>query len=270
LSRRRPRRARSSIASTGDQPHRLKRGGPALVPSHRRRPGRADVGGVRVVRSRGACQAGRTGPRSRCARCTTPMRKARNLNGAVTFISDRRRRERRVSSARIVLELPGFLGLGPIIQTTDLIATLPRHIGSTLAQANQLALHTCPFQVTGFAVCQHWHARHHQEAGHRWLHGVVSQLFGRAGRRAAPGLGCCAAAAAQRGQPLPLSPFAEVRGSPAGHGATAMQRSHARYDPYSSPVPDSPTRLMWLVLSSRSAASTVSAPTVIVPPSMAT
>ena len=87
---------------------------------------------------------------------------------------------------RIVLELPGFLGLGPIIQTTDLIATVPRHIGSTLAQANQLALHACPFEVTGFAVRQHWHARYHQEAGHRWLRGVVSQLFGRSGKRAAP------------------------------------------------------------------------------------
>jgi len=87
---------------------------------------------------------------------------------------------------RIVLELPGFLGLGPIIQTTDLIATVPRHIGSTLAQSNQLALHVCPFEVTGFAVRQHWHARYHQEAGHRWLRETVSQLFGRSGRRAAP------------------------------------------------------------------------------------
>jgi DNA-binding transcriptional LysR family regulator len=79
---------------------------------------------------------------------------------------------------QVVLELPGFLGLGPIIQTTDLLATLPRHIGTTLAQANQLALHSCPFQVEGFAVRQHWHARYHQDAGNRWLREVVSQLFG--------------------------------------------------------------------------------------------
>lgn len=79
---------------------------------------------------------------------------------------------------RVVLELPGFLGLGPIIRTTDLLATLPRHIGATLAQANELAIHACPFPVEGFAVRQHWHARYHQEAGNRWLRGVVSQLFG--------------------------------------------------------------------------------------------
>lgn len=84
---------------------------------------------------------------------------------------------------QIVLELPGFLGLGPIIQTTDLIATVPRHIGTTLAQANELALHACPFEATGFAVRQHWHARYHQEAGHRWLRDVVSQLFSRSAGR---------------------------------------------------------------------------------------
>ncbi|WP_413188234.1 LysR family transcriptional regulator [Paraburkholderia sacchari] len=78
----------------------------------------------------------------------------------------------------IALQLPGFLGLGTIVQTTDLVATLPRHIGETLAQANDLAVHSCPVPVDGFAVRQHWHARYHQEAGNRWLRGVVAQLFG--------------------------------------------------------------------------------------------
>ncbi|KVL10093.1 LysR family transcriptional regulator [Burkholderia sp. MSMB1826] len=78
----------------------------------------------------------------------------------------------------VVLELPGFLGLGAIVQTTDLITTLPRHIGETLAQANDLAVHACPIPVDGFAVRQHWHARYHHEAGNRWLRGVVIRLFG--------------------------------------------------------------------------------------------
>ncbi|CAM5184666.1 DNA-binding transcriptional LysR family regulator OS=Castellaniella defragrans OX=75697 GN=HNR28_003415 PE=3 SV=1 [Castellaniella defragrans] len=81
-------------------------------------------------------------------------------------------------SRNVVLELPSFLGLGAIIQTTDLIATLPRHIGETLAQASGVVVHPCPIQVDGFAVRQHWHARYHQEAGNRWLRGVVVQLFG--------------------------------------------------------------------------------------------
>ncbi|MFP3798522.1 LysR family transcriptional regulator [Paraburkholderia tropica] len=82
---------------------------------------------------------------------------------------------------QIALELPGFLGLGAIVQTTDLITTLPRHIGETLAQASDLAVHACPIPVDGFAVRQHWHARYHHEAGNRWLRSVVARLFGAAG-----------------------------------------------------------------------------------------
>jgi DNA-binding transcriptional LysR family regulator len=78
----------------------------------------------------------------------------------------------------VVLELPGFLGLGAIIQTTDLIATLPRHIGETLAQASGIQVLNCPLTIDGFPVRQHWHARYHHEPGNRWLRGVVMQLFG--------------------------------------------------------------------------------------------
>ncbi|NDY91225.1 LysR family transcriptional regulator [Ideonella livida] len=79
---------------------------------------------------------------------------------------------------QVALELPGFLGLGAIVQSTELLATLPRHIGSVLAATHGLTLQDCPFPVEGFAVRQHWHPRFHQEPGHRWLRGLVAQLFG--------------------------------------------------------------------------------------------
>jgi DNA-binding transcriptional LysR family regulator len=77
----------------------------------------------------------------------------------------------------VVLELPGMLGLGSIVKSTDLIATLPRNIGETLAKVNGLAVHSCPFPVEKFAVRQHWHAKYHDEAGNRWLRSVVAELF---------------------------------------------------------------------------------------------
>lgn len=79
---------------------------------------------------------------------------------------------------RIMLELPGFLGLGAIVGTTDLLATLPRHIGETLAAHHGLRVHACPVSVEGFAVRQHWHARYHQDSGNRWLRRVMLELFG--------------------------------------------------------------------------------------------
>ena len=84
---------------------------------------------------------------------------------------------------RVLLELPGFLGLPAIVSTTDLIVTLPRHIGETLARLGGLAVHDCPLPVPTFLVKQHWHARYHHDAANRWLRGIVASLFMRSQRK---------------------------------------------------------------------------------------
>jgi len=84
---------------------------------------------------------------------------------------------RQAIDRRIILELSGFLGLGAIIGTTDLIATLPRHIGETLAAMHDLEVHGCPVAIDGFSVKQHWHARYHHDSGNRWLRGLMLELF---------------------------------------------------------------------------------------------
>lgn len=78
---------------------------------------------------------------------------------------------------QVRLELPGFLGLPAILSSSDLLATLPRHIGETLAQAAGLRILPCPFEVPGFTVKQYWHTRYHQDPASRWLRGVCADLF---------------------------------------------------------------------------------------------
>ena len=89
---------------------------------------------------------------------------------------------------RIQLELPGFLGLAAIVSTCDLVATLPRQIGETLARSSGsgdpaspgplLRALPCPFGIPGFTVKQYWHARYHHDAANRWLRSVCVDLFG--------------------------------------------------------------------------------------------
>jgi len=83
----------------------------------------------------------------------------------------------------VLLELPGFLGLATILSSTDLVATVPRMIGESLAQLGGLNLFPCPFEIPSYLVKQHWHARLHDDAGHRWLRGVCSELFMRNDQR---------------------------------------------------------------------------------------
>lgn len=78
---------------------------------------------------------------------------------------------------RLQMEVPGFLGLATIIGSTDLIVTLPRHVGETLAKIGQLRVMACPFPVPTFTVKQHWHSRFHHDTGNKWLRKVFADLF---------------------------------------------------------------------------------------------
>jgi DNA-binding transcriptional LysR family regulator len=83
---------------------------------------------------------------------------------------------------RVQLELPGFLGLAAIVSSTDLIATVPRTIGETLARMGPIKVFPCPVKVPTFTVKQYWHVRYHHDPGARWLRGVCARLFARAER----------------------------------------------------------------------------------------
>lgn len=78
---------------------------------------------------------------------------------------------------RVMLSLPGFLGLAAIVSASDLVATLPRTIGELLARNAGLRVLACPFRVPPFTVKQHWHARFHQDPANRWLREQVAALL---------------------------------------------------------------------------------------------
>lgn len=77
----------------------------------------------------------------------------------------------------VALKLPGFLGLSAILQSTDMVATLPQHIGETLARSAGLKVWPCPIPIPSFTVKQHWHARYHHDPANRWLRSMCAELF---------------------------------------------------------------------------------------------
>ena len=83
----------------------------------------------------------------------------------------------------VLLQLPGFLGLASVIAETDLVATVPREIGETLARNGGLRVLKCPFQPPSFTVKQYWHVRMHHDPAHRWLRGVCASIYGKSRSR---------------------------------------------------------------------------------------
>lgn len=80
-------------------------------------------------------------------------------------------------SRRVRLQIPGFLGVSAIVAATDLIATLPSQIGSTLSRSAGLRIFPCPVKVPSYPVKQYWHARYHHDLANRWLRGLCTELL---------------------------------------------------------------------------------------------
>ena len=77
----------------------------------------------------------------------------------------------------IVLRLPSFLGLSIIIESTDLIVTVPRLLAETLSNRGNIKLIEPPIKLPSYKVKQHWHERYHHDPGIQWLRGVFAKLF---------------------------------------------------------------------------------------------
>jgi DNA-binding transcriptional LysR family regulator len=76
---------------------------------------------------------------------------------------------------RVLLTLTGFIGVGKVIATTDLITTLPRNIGEALARQYGLQILECPVGIPTYMIKQYWHTRYHRDPGNQWLRKLCAQ-----------------------------------------------------------------------------------------------
>ena len=129
--------------------------------------------GLRMSRERAASA------RCPCVHATRLPRRSARGGAVVHQLSDAERCDRSGSGSNVACtwKLPGFLGLAAIVSSTDLIATVPRTIGETLARTGAIRVFACPVKLPTFSVKQYWHARYHHEPGHRWLRGRCADLF---------------------------------------------------------------------------------------------
>ena len=77
---------------------------------------------------------------------------------------------------RVVLRTPHHMSLPAIVESTQLIATVPLAVAVWFARTG-VKLVALPFNPGSFDVHQHWHRRYHQDARHNWLRQQVALLF---------------------------------------------------------------------------------------------
>jgi len=79
---------------------------------------------------------------------------------------------------RVVVVLSHFMSLLPIVEGSDLVATVPRDLAGICERHGDIRIVAPPFESPTVEVHQFWHRRFHQDAASVWLRTRVHQLFG--------------------------------------------------------------------------------------------
>jgi len=72
-------------------------------------------------------------------------------------------------SRRVAVRLPDYAGVGHVIASTDMVATVPERLARRLAETLPLRVLAPPMRLPAFPICIYWHPRFDAEPGHAWL-----------------------------------------------------------------------------------------------------
>ena len=78
---------------------------------------------------------------------------------------------------RVAVRTPHHLSLPAVVESTDLIATVPLATAARFANLGTTRLLALPFPPPRFVVHQHWHPLRHHDPANRWLRSLIAELF---------------------------------------------------------------------------------------------
>jgi DNA-binding transcriptional LysR family regulator len=78
----------------------------------------------------------------------------------------------------IHLHVPHFVAVGHILQSSDLIATVPERFALKCAEPFQLETSPLPFKLPDIAINLFWHTKYNREPANMWLRQKMVALFG--------------------------------------------------------------------------------------------
>lgn len=87
------------------------------------------------------------------------------------------------------LTVPHFISLGHILQSSDLIATVPERLADRLLEPFGLTKAAHPAKLPDIAINVFWHAKYHRSPANLWLRDIVFDLFAQGAPMARKGRG---------------------------------------------------------------------------------
>lgn len=77
----------------------------------------------------------------------------------------------------IRLTVPHYVAIGHILQSTDLIATVPERLARKMIEPFGLAVVPHPAKLPEVSINVFWHAKYHREPANQWLRGFIIEQF---------------------------------------------------------------------------------------------
>lgn len=74
---------------------------------------------------------------------------------------------------RIRLTVPHFVAIGHILQSTDMVATVPERLAEKMVTPFNLKYVTHPVKLPQIAINLFWHAKYHKDPANQWLRSLV-------------------------------------------------------------------------------------------------
>ena len=87
-----------------------------------------------------------------------------------------------VPDRHIRLRVPHFVALTDVLESSDLVATVPEVFAQRSARRFQLGYRAHPVELTAIEIRAFWHTKVHQDPANRWLRDLIVRQFGEAGR----------------------------------------------------------------------------------------
>jgi DNA-binding transcriptional LysR family regulator len=98
------------------------------------------------------------------------------ISGSGHSIIERTIQEKKVRR-RVGIQVSGFVGLGPLIANTDMVAIMPAQLANFFARFGQIRIFDLPFHVPAYHITQQWHERFTNDPGNKWLRSTMADLF---------------------------------------------------------------------------------------------
>ncbi len=79
---------------------------------------------------------------------------------------------------RVRLKVPHFVAIGHILQSTDLVATVPQRLAERMTAPFDLQQMAHPVKLPQTAINLFWHAMQHKDPANQWLRSLVFEMHG--------------------------------------------------------------------------------------------